>query len=112
MKQVCFPVGCILPACCLYLLACTAPGWCLPGVVVSSWGGVFLGGVSSSGGCFPGGTDDGTEPPFETSSWVGVCLPGGPSWCLPGGCVSKHALRQTESQTHKNINLPQLHCEQ
>ena len=33
-KQVCIPVGCVLPTCCLYLPACTVQGGCLlPGGV-------------------------------------------------------------------------------
>ena len=37
LQQVCIPVGCILPACCPYLPACTAPGGCL------LWGCLLLG---------------------------------------------------------------------
>ena len=48
-KQVCIPVGCVPPACCPYLPACTAygAGVCSPGV--SAPGGcLLLGGVCHS----------------------------------------------------------------
>ena len=67
-KQVCIPVGCVPPACCPYLPACTVQGnVCFPGV------------SASQGECLlPKG---------------GVCFPRGVS--APRGCVSQHALGQT-----------------
>ena len=46
VNQVCIPVGCVPPACCPYLSACTAPG----GGGVCSWGDVCYQGVSALGG--------------------------------------------------------------
>ena len=76
-KQVCIPVGCVTPACCPYLPACTAPWGCLlPGDVCSQ--GVSALGVVDLGRAVhcPGG-----------SALGGVC------W--GGYCVSQHALKQT-----------------
>ena len=90
-KQECIPVGCVPPACCPYLPACTAPrggrgvylGTC-PGEGVYLLGGVCTclgvylprgvyppggvpaqgsGGVSAQGGTCPG------TPPCEQNSW-------------------------------------------
>ena len=62
-KQECIPVGCILPDCCPYLPACTAPG----GVPASGPGGCLLpGDVPASGlgggGCIP--ACNGADPPL------------------------------------------------
>ena len=56
-KQYCIPVGCVPPACCPYLPACTAPG-----------GGLRLGGVPTSG---PGGV----SAPWGTCLWSGGVYP-------------------------------------
>ena len=66
-QQECIPVGCVPPACCTYLPACTAPGGMyLPG------GGTWVGGVPAGGcTCLPGGC---TCPGGCT--WPGVYLPG------------------------------------
>ena len=88
LKQECIPVGCVLPACCPYLPAWTAPGGSAPGgICCQGLRGVCL---------LPGG----------------FLLPGGV--CFPGG-ASQHGLRQTPSvkritDTCKNITLPELRC--
>ena len=95
MEQGCIPVGCVLPACCLYLPACTVQGGvCYLGVCSQGrclrLGGVCYQGVSAPGGCLlPGGR----------------CL-------LQGGGYSRYALRQTPpvdrmTNRYKNITLPQ-----
>ena len=62
-KQECIPVGCILPTCCPYLPACTAPGRYLPLV----WGVSAPRGCtclwSGGGGCIP--ACNGADPPCE-----------------------------------------------
>ena len=50
--QVYIPVGCVPPAFCPYLPACTAWGGSAPGG--SAWGGVFSWGVCSRGGLLRG----------------------------------------------------------
>ena len=55
-KQECIPVGCVPPACCPYLPACTAPGECL---LLGGGGGVPA----------PGRGSVWVEPPCEQNSW-------------------------------------------
>ena len=57
-KQECIPVGCVMPACCLYLPACTAWGVFLvrglhlvPGGMYLVWGVHLVSGGTWSGGC-------------------------------------------------------------
>ena len=129
LKSVCIPVGCVPPACCPYLPACTAGG---RGHVcyqrgVCYWGGcllprgcLLLGRVSATNGgvCYLGGV-----------CYPGECLlPRGVSaTLLPGGCllpgvsatrggggvcsgdVSKYAIGQTppcgQTDTCENITF-------
>ena len=71
MEQDCIPVGCVPPACYLYLPACTGPGvagsgwWLLPGGAWSR-GCLFLGGGLPASGpgvhvCIP--ACNGADPP-------------------------------------------------
>ena len=86
-KQERIPVGCVPPACCPYLPACTAPGWCtclgvyLVGVCtywwgvpvwgcVPAWGCTYPGGVPARGCTYPGGTCPGTPPCEQTDRQV------------------------------------------
>ena len=112
VKQECIPVGCILPACCPYLPACTAPrGVYLPGGC-TCWGctcpGVYLpmGGVPVWDGC----TCPGSVPVW------GVYLPGG-STCLgvylPGGtCPGTPPCEQNDRQVQKYYLAPNFVCGQ
>ena len=73
-KQECIPVGCVPPACCPYLPACTAPGGtCLGVVYLLSGGCTFLGAYLPSGG---------VPAQWGCTCPVGVYLPG---VYLPGG---------------------------
>ena len=90
VQQVCIPVGCVPPACCPYLPACTAQGWCL------------LQGGLHHGGAAPGGS----LPLREPASGGSAC-----SW----GGVSQHALRQTPpvdrmTDRCKNITFANFVC--
>ena len=60
LEQECIPVGCVLPACCPYLPACTAPGSVPVRGCTWSWG-VYLvqGGVPTRGVHMPGGVPAG-----------------------------------------------------
>ena len=100
MEQECIPVGCVPPACCPYLPACTAPGGgcTCPGVYLPV-GCTCLGGVPTQGGVpaqeectcpegvyLPGGcTCPGEYLPR------GVYLPRG--WYLPGRCTCQGCTR-------------------
>ena len=99
-KQVCIPVRCIPPVCCLYLPACTVQGRGLSALGGVCFGGCLLpGGVLSQWGCLlPGG----------------VCSGGVVCFCR--GCVSQHALRQTPppvnrmTDRRKNITFANFVC--
>ena len=60
-KQECIPVGCVPPACCPYLPACTAPGG-VPARGCTCPGGYLPGGCTCLGGTCPG-------TPLEQNSW-------------------------------------------
>ena len=67
--QECIPIGCVLPACCLYLPACNALGVCV---------------CTCPGGC----TCLGVYLPRGCTCPMGVYLPGGlpaRGWTCPGG---------------------------
>ena len=95
-QQECIPVGCVPPACCLYLPACTAHG----GGSVPAQGDVpaqevYLLGVPTPGGCTcPGGCN---LP-------RGVYLPGG--WYLPR--YSPHCEQNDWTDRCKNITFRKL----
>ena len=63
--------------------------------------------VRRAGGCLPRG--GGCLPRGVSARIGGVCLEG----CLPGGCVSEHALGADTPMTDacENITLRQLRCE-
>ena len=128
LQQECIPVGCVPPACCQYLSACTAPGGgsTCPGGYLLGWG---LGGVPVWGGCTsPGGvpargcTCPGGVPAQEGCTClggylprractyqgvpvrgVGVYLPRG--WGVPAQVPPPHHCKQ--NSRCKNITLPQ-----
>ena len=104
VQQECIPVGCVPPACCPYLPACTARGVYLPapeggvpglGGTCLVPGGVpawFVGGVPGLGGYLPGPRGVYLVPGVPAwsggvPSWLGgTCLvPGGvPAWSQGG----------------------------
>ena len=93
--QECIPVGCVPPACCPYLPACTAPGG-VPGLgSVSGQGGVPGPGGTWSGGC----------------TWSQVGVPGLGVYLVWGVYLPRYSLphlpvnRMTDRC--KNITLPQ-----
>ena len=97
-QQKCIPVGCVPPACCPYLPACTAHGGCthpggmyLPGVYLP--GGVPAWGVYLPRGCVPA---RGGGVPAQ-----GVYLPGGTS---PTPC------EQNDRQVQKYYLAPNFVC--
>ena len=88
-KQECIPVGCVPPACCPYLPACTAPRGCTwsEGDLVWGRGCTWSGGCIWSGGC--------------TLSW-------GYTWS--GGYLPRYSSLRTEWQTGvKILSCPKLH---
>ena len=117
-KQECIPVGCVPPACCPYLPACTAPGVYLPeggctcpGVYLPR--GVYLpggGGVPAQGegGCTCPGVylPRGVYLLGGVPAWGGVPARGG---CTFPGAVPGQVLPTVNRMTDrcKNITLPQ-----
>ena len=85
IKQDCIPVGCVLPACCPYLPALTAPGG--RGVPVGGigylHGGMYLprGDVPAQGRCTCPGVVSAPGP------WRGTCLGGVPA----GGDLARYS---------------------
>ena len=112
-KQECIPVGCVSPACCSYLPACTAPGVYMPRGVYLPGGCTCPGGVPGQGVYLPGGylargcTCPGVYlPRGDVPAWGCTCREGG----LPAGGVPAQVLpppvnRMTDRC--KNITLPQ-----
>ena len=108
--QECIPVGCILPACCPYLPACTAPGGYLPRGIptqgVPVWGYLPRGVSLPQVVYLPGGCTC-----LGWCSWLGCTCPEGmylprvPAQVLPPPVWTEFLTHATE-----NITLPQLHC--
>ena len=94
-KQECIPVGCVPPACCPYLLACTALGGVVylprgvpgPGRECTCPGGVPGPGEYLLRGMYlaPGGTCPGTPPPPWTEWQTGVNILPCPKLSFAGG---------------------------
>ena len=84
-KQYCIPVGCVPPACCPYLPACTAPG-----------GGLRLGGVPTSG---PGGC-------VCSLGYLPLVLGG----CIPAGNGAEPPCEQNDRQVQKYYLAPNFIC--
>ena len=96
-KQVYIPVGCVLPACCPYLPACTAQGQ----GGVSAPGGFCSGGYLLWGGCL---LLDGGVCSWGVCSWeVGSAPRGRGRGCLPGGCLPREVCRSSCEQNDRQV---------
>ena len=96
-QQECIPVGCVPPACCPYLAACTALG----GGAVYLPGGVGVLGVSARGVYLPGRVYLLGGVPDWGCTFPGGCTCRG--LYLPGGCTNRISDCSLDKDCRKNI---------